>query len=190
MKPIILSGALLIGLAGFNTGQVRAQSTGGQGTGFQDLQTLESKQVRLPNGWSITPAGRHVTVGDLPLNIAVSRSQRFLAVTNNGQSTQSIQLVDTKNEKILDNKIIAKSWGGIVFSDDEKYLYVSGGNDNWILKYAIEKGRLNTVDTFKLGAPWPNKISPDGIAVDDSRQLLYTVTKEDNSLYVDRKSVV
>src|SRR5580692_9111028 len=129
MKPIILSGALLIGLAGFNTGQVRAQSTGGQGTGFQDLQTLESKQVRLPNGWSITPAGRHVTVGDLPLNIAVSRSQRFLAVTNNGQSTQSIQLVDAKNEKILDNKIIGKSWGGIAFSKNEKYLYASGGND-------------------------------------------------------------
>ena len=184
MKQIILSGVLLIGLAGLNTGQVRAQATGGQGTGFQDLQTMESKQVRLPNGWSITPAGRHVTVGDLPLNIAVSHSQRFLAVTNNGQSTQSIQLVDAKNEKILDNKIIGKSWGGIAFSKNEKYLYASGGNDNWILKYAIQEGKLNTVDTFKLGAPWPNKISPDGITVDDRRQLLYTVTKEDNSLYV------
>jgi YVTN family beta-propeller protein len=144
----------------------------------------EQTQIRLPNGWSISPAGRHLTVGDLPLNIAVSASQRFLAVTNNGQSTQSIQLVDIKNEKILDNKIIAKSWGGIVFSKDEKYLYASGGNDNWILKYAIEDGKLNTVDTFKLGDPWPKKICPAGITVDDSRQLLYIVTKEDNSLYV------
>ena len=119
MKLIILSGVLLVYLAGMTTGQVFAQAAPGQETGFQDLQTMESQRVRLPNGWSITPAGRHVTVGDLPLNIAVSRSQRFLAVTNNGQSTQSIQLIDAKNEKILDNKIIAKSWGGIVFSDDE-----------------------------------------------------------------------
>jgi YVTN family beta-propeller protein len=150
----------------------------------QDPQTLESHRVLLPNGWSITPAGRHLTVGDLPLNIAVSRSQRFLAITNNGQSTQSIQLVDTKDEKILDNKTIAKSWGGIVFSNDEKYLYASGGNDNWILKYAIEEGKLNTVDTFRLGDPWPRKIGPAGITVDDRRHLLYAVTKEDNSLYV------
>ena len=181
---MILSGALLIGLAGMNSGQALAQTTRGEGSGFQDLPSVESQRVRLPNGWSITPAGRHVTVGDLPLNIAVSRSQRFLAVTNNGQSTQSIQLIDTKNEKILDNKIIGKSWGGIAFSKNEKYLYASGGNDNWILKYAIQEGKLNAVDTFKLGAPWPNKISPDGITVDDRRQLLYTVTKEDNSLYV------
>ncbi|OQP44449.1 hypothetical protein A4H97_08710 [Niastella yeongjuensis] len=150
----------------------------------QDLQTLESKRIKLPNGWSITPAGRHLTVGDLPLNIAVSRSQRYLAVTNNGQSTHSIQLVDVQHEKILDNKVMAKSWGGLVFSNDEKYLYVAGGNDNWILKYAITHDTLSTVDTFKLGAPWPNKISPAGITIDDQRQLLYVVTKENNSLYV------
>jgi len=148
------------------------------------LNNAEENRVKLPNGWSITPAGRQLPAGDLPLNIAVSRSQRYLAVTNNGQSVQSIQLVDVNAEKILDDKIIAKSWGGIVFSSDEKYLYASGGNDNLILKYEIANGKLNTVDTFKLGAPWPNKISPAGITIDDQRQLLYVVTKENNSLYV------
>ena len=155
----------------------------------QDLKAIEKNRVRLPNGWSLTPAGRQLPLGDLPLNIAVSRTQRFLAVTNNGQSTQSIQLVDVKAGKILDNKIIDKSWGGLVFSGDEKFLYASGGNDNWILKYAITNGKLITADTIKLGAPWPNKISPSGLAIDDERQLLYIVTKENNSLYVvDLKS--
>ena len=144
----------------------------------------ELKRVQLPNGWSITPAGRHLTVGDLPLNMAVSRSQRYLAVTNNGQSAHSIQLVDVQHEKVLHNKAIDKSWGGLAFSNDEKYLYVAGGNDNWVLKYAISYDSLATVDTFKLGAPWPNKISPAGITIDDQRQLLYVVTKENNSLYV------
>ena len=58
---------------------------------------LESKRVMLPNGWSLTPAGRSVEVGDLPLNIAVSSTKKWIAVTNNGQGTQSIQLIDTKN---------------------------------------------------------------------------------------------
>ena len=32
---------------------------------------LDSKRVMLPNGWSLTPAGRSVEVGDLPLNIYI-----------------------------------------------------------------------------------------------------------------------
>ena len=29
-------------------------------------------RVQLPNGWSLTPAGKSLPLGDLPLNIAVS----------------------------------------------------------------------------------------------------------------------
>ena len=77
--------------------------------------------------------------GDLPLNIAVSPSKKYIAVTNNGQSTQSIQLIDAVNDKVLSSIEIPKSWYGLKFSADEKYLYASGGNDNWILKYAVAK---------------------------------------------------
>lgn len=141
------------------------------------------KQLTLPNGWSLSPAGRSLSLGDLPLNMAISSSKKWLAVTNNGQSTQSLQLVDARNEKVLDNVVIGKSWVGLAFSADEKYLYVSGGNDNWILQYATANGKLVLKDSLKLGAKWPNKISPAGIAIDDARQLLYVVTKDDNSLY-------
>ncbi len=44
--------------------------------------------------------------------------------------------------------------------------------------------KLVTPDTIFLGKPWPEKISPTGIAVDDQQQILYVVTKENNSLYV------
>jgi len=151
----------------------------------QNLNSLESKRVHLPNGWSLTPAGSSLPLGDLPLNITLSSTRHYAAVTNNGQSTQSIQLIDARNDCQLDQVIIPKSWGGIVFSADEKYLYASGGNDNWILKYAIQNNKLNTKDTFKLGAPWPKEpISPTGITLDEKRHLMYVVTKENNSLYV------
>jgi YVTN family beta-propeller protein len=151
----------------------------------QNLDTqLESKRVMLPNGWSLTPAGRSVQVGDLPLNIAVSSTKKWIAVTNNGQGTQSIQLIDTKTEKVLDDVIIPKSFYGLKFSQDEKSLYASGGNDNWILKYDIVNSKLIAKDSIVLGKKWPNKISPVGIEIDDSRQLLYVVTKENNSFYI------
>jgi YVTN family beta-propeller protein len=145
---------------------------------------LESRRVVLPNGWQLTPAGKLLPLGDLPLNIAVSPDQKLAAVTNNGQSTQSLQLIDIKRGTITDSMIIGKSWLGLAFSNDGKSLYASGGNDNIIIKYAVAEGKLANADTIILGKPWPEKISPTGITLDEARNRLYTVTKENNSLYV------
>ncbi len=148
------------------------------------LSQQTKNRVRLPNGWHLSPAGRSFPLGDLPLNIAVSSTKKYMAVTNNGQSIQSIQLIDPKTEKVLHNVIIPKSWYGLVFSKDEKFLYASGGNDNWIFKYAIINNKLQLKDSLILGKKWPAKISPTGIEIDDERKLMYVVTKENNTLYV------
>ncbi|MEP7081215.1 MAG: hypothetical protein ABI784_10830, partial [Ginsengibacter sp.] len=94
---------------------------------FLDANAQSPQQLTLPNGWSLSPAGIGFTLGDLPLNMAVSTSKKWLAVTNNGYSRQSIQLIDTRKQKIVDDITIAKSWVGLKFSKDEKYLYASGG---------------------------------------------------------------
>ena len=141
-------------------------------------------QITLSNGWKLSPVGKSFTLGDLPLNIAVSKSGNLLAVTNNGQSTQSIQLIDAKAEKVIDSVAIGKSFYGLQFSSDEKYLFASGGHDNIIIKYAIKDNNLNSIDTFKLGKPWPTAIGPSGIALDEKRNLMYVVTREDKQLYI------
>jgi YVTN family beta-propeller protein len=125
-----------------------------------------------------------VPLGDLPLNIAVSHCGKLAAITNNGQSDQSIQIVDVKHGTITDSIVVGKAWFGLVFSDDGKYLYASGGNDNFIMKYAVIKKHLSPVDTIVIGKPWPVKISIAGLALDDAKNRLYAVTKEDNSIYV------
>ena len=150
----------------------------------QTAKQLQHGRIQLPNGWKLSPVGRSLPLGDLPLNIAVSSSKKLLAVTNNGQSTQSIQLIDAASEKILDNVVIAKSWYGLAFSNNDEYLYASGGHDNWILQYHIISNKLQLIDSIKLGKKWPEKISPTGIAIDDAKHLLYVVTKENNSLYI------
>jgi YVTN family beta-propeller protein len=148
-----------------------------------------AKRILLPNGWSLTPLGKSIPLGDLPLNIAVSSQNKYIAVTNNGQSVQSIQLINPINNRILSEVNIPKSWLGLAFSSDEKYLYASGGNDNLIVKYRIFEGRLIEVDKIKLGETWPVKISPAGMQIDDPSHTLFVVTKENNSLYtVDLKT--
>jgi YVTN family beta-propeller protein len=146
-----------------------------------------SGQVLLPNGWKLSPAGRSLPLGplsDLPLNLQVSRSGRLMAVTNNGQSTQSVQLLDPRNEKLLDERIIKRSWYGLAFSPDEKELYVSGGYDNWILDFHIRNNKMTSADTIRLAQPWPKeKTCPAGMVVDRKNKHLYVVTKGDSCLY-------
>jgi YVTN family beta-propeller protein len=144
----------------------------------------ENNAVLLPNGWSLSPVGRSVQLGDLPLNMAVSPNKKLIAITNNGESTQSLQLVDVQSEKLLNQIEIPKSWYGLKFSKDGQFLYASGGNDNWILKYQIKNNKLILYDSIKLGKKWPEKISPAGLDINDAKQLLYVVTKENNSLYI------
>jgi len=50
----------------------------------QTETSLNKQRVMLPNGWSISPAGKNLPLGDLPLNMAVSHNKKMAAVTNNG----------------------------------------------------------------------------------------------------------
>ena len=140
--------------------------------------------VQLPNGWKLTPAGKSFTLGDLPLNMVLNHAGNLIAVTNNGQSTQSIQLVDVSSEQVVDEVIIQKSWYGLAFSADDNLLYAAGGHDNQILLYSVRQQKLIKQDSISLGKPWPVRIGPAGIAIDEKRNLLYVVTREDKKLYL------
>jgi DNA-binding beta-propeller fold protein YncE len=150
----------------------------------QTLQELNAKRIGLPNGWNLTPVGSSLPLGDLPLNLAVAHSKKYMAVTNNGQSTQTLQLIDIKNKKVLHSVEIAKAWLGLCFSKNDDYLYVSGGNDNRIIRFAVKENKLVYADSIVIGKSWPERISIAGIDIDHRTNILYAVTKENNSLYL------
>jgi YVTN family beta-propeller protein len=150
----------------------------------QTLKEIEAGRTTLPNGWKLSPVGKLLPLGDLPLNMAVSPGQDLMAVTNNGQSDQSIYLINPHTMQLLDTVVIAKGWLGLTFSKDGKNLYASGGNDNWVMRFQIKSNKILPADTLVIGKKWPEKISIAGIAVDAKQKTLYAVTKENNSLYV------
>lgn len=147
--------------------------------------TFIPKTVELPNGWSLSPAGRALKLSsDLPLNIAISPSKKYAAITDNGNGVQGIELINISNKKLLSFTKIHSAWVGLEFSNDNKYLYASTGNRNMILRFEVKNDGLTLKDSIVLGKPWPNKICITGIALDDAHSQLFAVTKEDNSLYV------
>ncbi|MGN6492600.1 MAG: bifunctional YncE family protein/alkaline phosphatase family protein [Agriterribacter sp.] len=151
----------------------------------QSLESLQSGKIGLPNGWSLTPAGNNIELGDLPLNLVIGHKKKLAAVTNNGQSTQTIELIDIRRQKKTDSIVIAKSWYGLAFGSNDQSLYVSAGHDNMVKQYSIVENKLALKDSFLLGKPWPNRIGVAGLDVDDAnKKQLYVVTREDSSLYV------
>lgn len=148
------------------------------------IQTASYHPFLLPNGWSVSPVGRFHALGDLPLNLIVSPSHKYLGILNSGQSTQSIQIFSVGLQKLVSEIEIPKSWYGLAFNQEENQVYASGGNDNMIRIYSFNKEKLKYQDSIVLGNRWPKeKICPTGIAVNNAKKQLYVVTKEDSSLY-------
>ncbi|MGN6343047.1 MAG: bifunctional YncE family protein/alkaline phosphatase family protein [Ginsengibacter sp.] len=143
------------------------------------------KPVKLMNGWSLSPAGTALHLSsDLPLNMAVSPSKKYVAITDNGNGVQGIELVDIQKKKLLSFTKMKAAWVGLQFSANNKYLYASAGNQNMILRFDVKNDSLVLKDSIVLGNKWPNKIGVTGIALDDAHSRLFAVTKENNSLYV------
>ena len=150
------------------------------------LVAQSSKTTLLPNGWSLTPAGHSIPLSsDLPLNMAFSTDGIHLAVTNNGNGRQTIDLINLKQQRLVASITIKKAWLGLTFAKQHPYLYASGGNDDIIIRYQLTHDTLINKDTITLGRPWPkDKISPTGLTLDEVHNRLFVVTKENSTLYI------
>src|SRR3954470_16587121 len=81
----------------------------------------------LPNGWRIAPAGRHLTVGDLPLAMAESPDGGTLVITNHGYDKPSLTVVDLRRLTVPASVPVDDAWLGLAWHPDGKRLFASGG---------------------------------------------------------------
>ena len=72
----------------------------------------------LPNGWRIAPAGRHITVGDLPLAMVESPDGRYLVIENNGYAKPTLTVVDLDRFVVLDSVPLDNAWLGLAWHPD------------------------------------------------------------------------
>jgi DNA-binding beta-propeller fold protein YncE len=128
----------------------------------------------LPNGWRLAPAGRHLTVGDLPLAMAVSPDGRSVVVTNDGYEKPTLSVVDLDRHTVRQTLTLDNAWLGLGFSPDGKKVYSSAGNANAIDVLAWTGGRLAASGKILLG----EKLSGSflgGLAVAPDGKRLYVV---------------
>src|SRR6185437_6703727 len=85
--------------------------------------------VRLPNQWSLRPAGKQVPLGDFPVNLALHPSGSWLAALHAGFGTHEVVVVTLQGnaQKVVSRVTVDQAFYGVCFAPDGKTLFASGG---------------------------------------------------------------
>jgi 6-phosphogluconolactonase (cycloisomerase 2 family) len=131
-------------------------------------------QVQLPNGWSLRPAGKHLALGDFPVNIALHPSGQWAAVLHAGFGEHEIVVVELRRDKprIASRVSLDQTFYGVCFSPDGKTFFASGGEFDVVHSFAFDKGLLSDHREIPVGAA-ADKFVAAGVAVDSTGRTLF-----------------
>ena len=124
-----------------------------------------------PDNWTLTPAGVQIPIGDRPLGAALSPDGRYLAISNDGQGTQSLVLVDTAARRVVQTipyDAPEALYVGVAWTPDGRRLFASAGGNNLVRAYEMRDGQLTEATPITLG----NRTYPAGLAVTPDGQTL------------------
>jgi YVTN family beta-propeller protein len=138
--------------------------------------------ILLPNGWKIQPAGTHIPLDDLPLEMIESPDGRFLIVTNNGWSPPILSVVDLQQFFIKDRIKVKNAWLGLAMSSDGSTVYSSTGGNAEIQTFDFKNGTLKEKSLIKLTKPIKTSFV-GGIALSPDGKRLYAVQILGNTLH-------
>src|SRR6266545_4946868 len=125
----------------------------------------------LPNGWRIAPAGRHITVGDLPLAMLESADGRYLIISNDGYAKPTLAVVDTARLYVKSRFPLDHAWLGLAWHPDGRRLYSSGAGESTVKELRWTGGTLAAGDSYVLRRPSKESfvagvaVRPDGTRV-------------------------
>jgi YVTN family beta-propeller protein len=96
----------------------------------------------LPNGWRLRPAGEHLPLTDLPLNIAPLADGKHALVATSGFNAHRLSLVDLTTRKVLHSQEVYQSYFGLAVSPDERRVWWAGGGANMVHTFSLADGAL------------------------------------------------
>jgi YVTN family beta-propeller protein len=142
----------------------------------------------LPNGWTISPAGRQVALNDLPLNIVPLADGKRALVATSGYNRHELSLVDLADGKVAASAAVRQSWFGLAVSRQEDRVWWAGGGANVLHTFDLKDGKLT-----RTGAAEPEPVKPpkedeespakdarqhafkSGLALDPGGKVLYSL---------------
>ncbi|MFZ4622091.1 MAG: bifunctional YncE family protein/alkaline phosphatase family protein, partial [Bacteroidota bacterium] len=148
------------------------------------LDPVPTATPLLPNGQGITPAGRSILTGDMPLGLALSRDKKTLVVVNSGYFDQTLSIVNVKEQRVKQQLPIRKSWMGAVWGPFGDYFFVGAGNDDKVYRYGFQNDSGWFASSIQLtNDAQTTFISPTGLTIDSEGEKIYAVSRITPSVY-------
>ncbi len=143
----------------------------------------------LPNGWHLTPVGKHIETSDMVLNIHPLRDSRHAIATTNGFNEHKLLLLDIADQKMIASATSLQSWYGLAVDSTESLVWWSGGGAGFNHHFQLvdkQWRRISDpeVDTRKFSqkelADLRDKLKSEngfraGVLLDEKRQCLYSL---------------
>ncbi|GGJ63795.1 bifunctional YncE family protein/alkaline phosphatase family protein [Streptomyces brasiliensis] len=123
-------------------------------------------------GWKITPAGHQEKLGEKPFGSALSPDGKYLAVSNDGDRTQTLSLLDAASGKVVQEVNYTGSQAlfvGLAWSPDGSKLYAAAGGNDKVRVYSLRGGQLTEDAPIIL----PKGSFPSDVAVAPDGKRLY-----------------
>ncbi len=150
------------------------------------------KGFLLPNGWTVTPAGKHVVLADMPLNILPLVDNRHALVATSGYNKHELSLVNFADLKVTDTQAVRQSWFGLVLAPQQDRVWWSAGGAGMLHAYAIKQAKLvrtgpEEPDPAKLSQEDRDKLAKKtsfkgGLFHDAASDTLYSLDINDGTL--------
>ena len=141
----------------------------------------------LVTNWTISPAGRQTSLGDLPVNAVLSPDGSHMLVVNSGAGVQSLQVVNTLDGAVLQTIPYYSPHSvfvGASYSPDGKSAYASGGGEDTVHTFSVAAdGTLTATGDIVLGTASQNPY-PTGLSVSPDSKTLYVANDLANSMAI------
>jgi len=134
----------------------------------------------LPNGWRLSPAGRQVELGGLPLRLTAVPGGPYVIATSNGYGAHFLAVIDAAAERVVEKVPIQEGWMGLAVDAAGQTVYASAGSQDRVLVYRFAGGHLTYQDDIPLEAG----SFPAGLGLDASGKRLYVTANGSNALKV------
>ncbi|MEZ6141945.1 MAG: alkaline phosphatase family protein [Zavarzinella sp.] len=155
---------------------------------FRSLPTLpgltEDGYILLSNQWRLRPAGKQLSMGNLPINLAVHPSGQYLAVLHGGMKEHEIIIVNLnpKKQQILSRVTLDQTFYGLTFSPDGRQLYASGGEFQVIHAFDFARGLLGNPREISIASEGSKHV-PGGLAMDAKGLELFVCNTWGDSVF-------
>jgi YVTN family beta-propeller protein len=144
-----------------------------------------AKGFLLPNGWTLNPAGEHVALTDLPLNIIPLADGRHALAATSGYNAHELAVVNLDVKTVVDRQLVRQSWFGLTTTPTVDRIWWSGGGGRQIHAFRLTDHHLTATPNANLSpessaAPTPGTTRGPrhflgGLAFDSQRGRLYSL---------------